>query len=133
VTDNAPFSASAVAVDGHIVIAVTGEIDASTAGRLWSAIEHSLHPDHPLVLDMHKVTFFDASGLRVLLRSQEHCPQLVLRSPSRMIRRVLEATETDQLMTIQTECYEPGGHGATARECHNGRSPARLGQRTTRH
>jgi anti-sigma B factor antagonist len=99
-----PFDVTIVNLHGSVELAVSGEIDLSVSDRLWAAIEHVISPDRPLVLDMHRVTFFDVSGLRVLLQALErldHDPtKLVLRSPSAIVMRVLLVTNTDQLMTI---------------------------------
>ena len=90
--------------DGTVELAVHGEIDASTAGFLGDAIDAAMRPGRPVVLDMQQTTFFDASGLRVLLRVlgrlDRDPTRLVLRSPSRIVLRVLTASQTDQLMTI---------------------------------
>jgi len=99
-----PFDVRTLYLDGDVELAVSGEIDLSVADRLRDAVDPVLSLDRPLVLDMHRVTFFDLSGLRVLLRALErldHDPaKLILRSPSPIILRVLRATRTDQLMTI---------------------------------
>lgn len=45
-----------------------GEVDLSTVDRLRAALEEALASDPRLVIDMSGVTFFDATGLRVLLQ-----------------------------------------------------------------
>jgi len=106
VSDYVPFSVHSVHIDGSRVLALIGEIDISVADRLWAVIEGiTLSPEATLILDMHQVTFFDVSGLRVLLRALErldHNPErLILRSPTPIVRRVLSATDTARLMTIE--------------------------------
>ena len=102
--DELSFDVRTVYLDGEVELAVSGEIDLSVSDRLWRAIDAAISPDRPLVLDMHRVTFFELSGLRALLRALErldHDPaKLVLRSPSAIVLRVLLVTNTDQLMTI---------------------------------
>jgi len=99
-----PFDVKTVYTDGKVELAISGEIDLSVTDQLQSIIDAALSPDRPLVLDMHRVTFFDVSGLRVLLRAFERLDRnpakLVLRSPSAIVLRVLLATSTDELMTI---------------------------------
>ncbi|PRX52930.1 anti-sigma B factor antagonist [Nonomuraea fuscirosea] len=51
-----------------VLVTVAGEIDATNADRLESAIAGALRPGRPLILDLHGVTFMDSSGLHVLLR-----------------------------------------------------------------
>jgi len=50
------------------VLQVDGEIDLSTAGQLRTALEEALTTNPTVVIDMAGVTFFDASGLRVVLQ-----------------------------------------------------------------
>src|SRR5436190_2239971 len=101
-----PFDVTTMHLDGDVQLAVSGEIDLAAAGRFWQDIDEVIAPDRPLVLDMHRVTFFDLSGLRVLLRALERLDgdpaKLVLRAPSAFVLRVLLVTQTDRLMTIQS-------------------------------
>src|SRR3954469_20771000 len=100
-----PFDVKTVYTDGKVELAISGEIDLSVSEQLQSAIDAALSPDRPLVLDMHRVTFFDVSGLRVLLRALErleHNPaKLILRSPSPIVMRVLSVTDTARLMSVK--------------------------------
>jgi len=105
VDSDLPFDVRSVYVDGCVEVAVSGEIDLSVAERLWAALEPLISPDRPLVLDMHRVTFFDVSGLRVLLQAAQRLDgdpdRLILRSPSPMVLRVLYATRADEAVTIR--------------------------------
>jgi|tagenome__1003787_1003787.scaffolds.fasta_scaffold20001870_1 anti-anti-sigma factor len=105
-----PFGVQTLHVDGSAVIAITGEVDVATADRLWDVIEQTLTSGTPLVLDMHGVTFFDVSGLRVLFRALQRLDQqpfsLVLRSPTPIVRLLLDATGASKLMTIQGKNQE---------------------------
>ena len=100
-----PFDVRTVYLDGTVELAVCGEIDLSVTERLWAAIEPVISPDRPLVLDMHRVTFFDVSGLRVLLQAAQRLDgdpdRLILRSPSPIVLRVLYATRADAAFTIK--------------------------------
>jgi anti-sigma B factor antagonist len=100
-----PFDVRTLYVDGSVELAVSGEIDLSVAERLWAAIEPVISADRPLVLDMHRVTFFDVSGLRVLLRAAQRLDgdpdRLILRSPSPIVLRVLYGTRADGAVTLQ--------------------------------
>jgi anti-anti-sigma factor len=53
------------------VLHVVGEIDISTADQLRSALEGALSTDPKAVIDMAGVTFFDAAGLRMVLKVAE--------------------------------------------------------------
>jgi len=103
--DDMPFDVRTLYLDGCVELAVSGEIDLSVSERLWHAIEQVISPDRPLVLDMHRVTFFDVSGLRVLLEASQRLDgdpaRLILRSPSPIVLRVLSATATNEALIIQ--------------------------------
>lgn len=73
------------------VIWVEGEIDLSSADDLRSVLKE--HGTGPLILDASKLTFIDSSGLKVLLEaaaSRNGNGNLILRRPTRTVRRVLE-------------------------------------------
>ncbi|HVM64031.1 MAG TPA: STAS domain-containing protein [Acidimicrobiales bacterium] len=50
------------------VLHIAGEIDISTADQLRTALEEALATDPKVVIDLAGVTFFDATGLRVVLQ-----------------------------------------------------------------
>ena len=52
------------------VVAVAGEVDIDTAPLLE---DHLLGLAGSIRLDMREVTFMDASGVRALVRMQDHC------------------------------------------------------------
>ena len=109
--DDGSFDARVVHLDGQVLVAVSGELDIATVDPLWAAVEEALSPDSPLILDLDRVTFFGAEGVRVLRRALERLDgdpaRLVVRSPNPLIRRVLEVTDTAQLLTIQDVRHEP--------------------------
>jgi len=49
------------------VVGVAGEVDMTTVAQLRAAIDRGMVPNEPLVLDLTRVAFLDASGLRTLL------------------------------------------------------------------
>ena len=79
--------------DGIEILAVSGEIDMSTAARLGRAIDAAAAPDTPLVLDLTEVGFLDSAGARVLAVAEgaasAHGAALLL-VPSEYISRVFE-------------------------------------------
>lgn len=75
------------------VVWIEGEIDMSSAGDLRSALKE--HGSGPLILDVSHLTFMDSSGLHVVLEaaaSRNGNGNLILRGPTRAIRRLLEIT-----------------------------------------
>lgn len=55
-------------IGGFVVVHVTGEVEALTAGRLGDAVTGSLADGRPVVLDLTDVRFLDSAGLSTLLR-----------------------------------------------------------------
>jgi anti-sigma B factor antagonist len=84
------------------VLQVDGEIDLSTADQLRTALEKTLTTHPNAVVDMAGVTFFDASGLRVILQvaaSRNGAGPLPLLN-ARRVARVLELVGLSDLTSI---------------------------------
>ncbi len=74
------------------VVRLAGELDLSTADALSAAIEPFLaSPPDRLCFDVDRLQFLDSSGLAVLVRCSTRVPGVVLRHPSTIVRRVIEA------------------------------------------
>jgi anti-anti-sigma factor len=88
--------------DSCKVVTVRGEIDMDTAGQLIDAITTVAGT---AVVDLSGVTFIDSTGLQGLLRAQKAARQrgddLILRQPSKAVRRVLELTNLIDGFTIE--------------------------------
>lgn len=86
------------------VLTLTGELDPHTAPTLADELE-AVRADGAtsVVLVLSGLTFVDSSGLRVLIAADrslaEAGGQLVLRSPSETVRRLLEITGLDGHLT----------------------------------
>jgi anti-sigma B factor antagonist len=88
---------------GGGLLVVTGDLDLEGRGVLEAAVaEHD--PASGLTIDLAGVEFVDSSGLRALLwatrRAADAGGDLVLRSPTPQLRRVLEITGTMSLFVI---------------------------------
>jgi anti-sigma B factor antagonist len=87
------------------VIEISGEVDLRSAHLITEVVDRvaRYHPSH-VVLDMAKVGFFCAEGLRALLRARATVTaaggQLLLRNPSRQTWRILDLTGTDHLFPV---------------------------------
>ena len=84
------------------LVTVRGEIDMDNAGQLVDAINRV---GGTAVVDLGGVTFIDSTGLKGLLRAQKAARQrgddLILRHPSKAVRRVLEVTGLIDGFTIE--------------------------------
>ncbi len=81
---------------------VDGEIDLSTADQLRTALQKALSTSPKVVIDMAGVTFFDATGLRVVLQlaaSRNGAGPLTLVNAHR-VARVLELVGLSDLSSI---------------------------------
>jgi anti-sigma B factor antagonist len=98
------FAAEVTKGDGEVVVAIRGEIDLVTAPVLWESLVEVLHETKRVVLDLRDTEFIDSTGLGVLVRAlkrlRHHGGDLVLRSPRRNARMILNVTGLDRVMTI---------------------------------
>jgi len=81
---------------GAVVLRAVGEVDIASAPELEDSVNRALTLHRPLVLDLERISFMDASGLRVLalanrLAEKMGAPLTLLR-PSRQVLRVLAIT-----------------------------------------
>jgi len=87
-------------------ITVSGEIDAHSAESFATALEAAGDDVETIVVDLRDVTFMDSSGLRVLVGAQQRSdgggPNLVLRSPSHQIVRLLDLAGLAETFDIQS-------------------------------
>jgi anti-sigma B factor antagonist len=58
-------------VRGHVVVHVTGEVEAMTAERFADAVTAALDEGRPVVVDLTDVAFLDSAGLTALLQVTE--------------------------------------------------------------
>ena len=97
--------AVAVAPDGpgRFVITLAGELDLAAADGFWAELEPLIEPSGVVVLDGTELSFLDSSGLRVLLlanaKAKEVGGKLRLVAPHRAVRRTLELTGANELVT----------------------------------
>ena len=105
------FSTEVETLEGATLIRVRGEIDMATCERLRDAIEPHLGPAQRLVLDFSGVEFMDSSCLKVLVQARGALTadggSLVLRNPSQMARRLLNATELQDMLDDDARDHPP--------------------------
>jgi len=86
-------------------VVLTGEIDLSTARRVREAlIAISNSGETNVVVDMTNVTFMDSTGLSALVgplkRFRSMNGEIVLRSPTKGVRKVLEISGLTRVFSI---------------------------------
>ena len=117
------FLLSADLIDGWAVIALRGELDVATAPILAEVLTTAMDGGaRRLILDLVELGFIDAAGLGVIVgavtRLQAGGGSLTIRSPSPMVRRILDITGLADL----DQSVVPGRRGASER--HEDRSQA---------
>jgi anti-anti-sigma factor len=103
---------------GTARVAVTGEIDLSTAGVLRTKLLNvlsALHP-HRIEVDLAGVTFLDCSGVTVLIvagnaAARTGC-QLRITNPQPIVRRVLDLTGLLDVLTAEFDQAPPAATAA---------------------
>jgi anti-anti-sigma factor len=91
--------------DGVVVLAFAGELDLAMHERFHSLVDDVLSESPNLVVaDLTEAEFMDSTMLRELLRAHssldEAGSRLVVAGPQAPVRRLLELTGTDDLLTV---------------------------------
>jgi anti-anti-sigma factor len=103
--DPAPLEIDVQTTDERTLIALSGELDASTSTYLYAKladleVENALN----VVLDMAKLSFMDSSGLGVIItehtRLKRSGGKLTVYSPSSSVRRLFEITGLTEELDI---------------------------------
>jgi anti-sigma B factor antagonist len=90
--------------DGHVVVALRGELDVSDAAGVEAAIAAVVVPGQSLIIDMSALDFMDCASLAALLRVQglarSFGGDVVLAEPPRRARRLLVLSGQDQAFWV---------------------------------
>ena len=95
------FSASREELGGCILIRVRGAVDMATAGAFLGAL--AADSGQPVVIDLRETTFMDSTGLNALVTARNRGVAIVLRHPSKIVRRTLAVTGLDNAFTIEDD------------------------------
>ena len=103
-------------VGDRAVLDVRGEVDILTAPDLGALVDAVIDQGHRFVsLDLAAVDFMDASGLRVIAgaarRLNPAAGELAIRSPSKMVRRMLDITGLTAVVRLEQERPAPSRLG----------------------
>ncbi len=109
--DEVEFGVEVAHINGETVLAVRGEVDASTSSAFRAAVEEFDGEGGRLVIDLSAVPFMDSSGLSViagtLVRQERAGGSLCIRNPRRQARQILDMSGLDQHLTIDvTEAHD---------------------------
>ena len=106
----APLTARASREGEHVVLHLTGEVDISNSERLRGRFNDLLAPGRAaevrvLVVDLSGLEFLDLTGLQALLDAKaalrRRGSSLVLRAPTRRVRRLLELLDEGGALPVE--------------------------------
>jgi anti-anti-sigma factor len=86
--------------DGVPVVAVTGEVDIATAPLLHAELTNQLAQSPVLVVDLREVTFFDSSGIGVLLAAHRCAADLRVVADRASVLRTLHFSGMDTVFRV---------------------------------
>ena len=90
--------------DERVTVHLAGELDYASAATGHLALARAGARAKEIVLDLSRVVFVDAAGVRFLLSAQRRARaadhRLIVRRPSRSVRRMLELTGARPLLAI---------------------------------
>jgi anti-anti-sigma factor len=106
-------------VDGQVVLALRGEVDALTAPEFGAFFETMIDRGHRTVmLDLVGLRFMDASGLAVIAHGADRLEvlggTLTIRTPAALIRQMLDITGFARLVMLGDRESDDGGLGPVA-------------------
>ncbi|GAB3959986.1 anti-sigma factor antagonist BldG [Actinoallomurus acanthiterrae] len=104
---------------GHTILTISGELDIATTAVLCDRIAAVLDDTTlPVIIDLSRVSFCDASGLTMLLavrrRADAHGCAVALAGPRPNVRKLLRITGLDRVFPIHSTLAQavPGRVGA---------------------
>jgi anti-sigma B factor antagonist len=90
---------------GSVTLDLAGELDLATCGTLRACLEQLDPGFQEVVLDLSRVSFVDSTGLSLFVTAQQEMAarggRLVMRGPCGHVRKVLEVSGVDQVLSVQ--------------------------------
>jgi anti-sigma B factor antagonist len=92
----------------HALVVLAGELDASTAGRLYERFAELARNDvNHVTVNVEGLTFIDSTGISVMVaehkRAESMNGEMILLSPRPVVRRVIEVTGLNHYLNIRPE------------------------------
>jgi anti-sigma B factor antagonist len=86
---------------GTPVVSLSGELDLTNAGRVQSVIGDMIAAGtERLIVEMSELEFMDSSGLALLASVARKVPEIELRGPSPIVRRLIELTGLAEILNV---------------------------------
>ena len=101
--------------DGHVVIALRGELDMLDAANVAAELAAAVARDPDLIIDLTGLDFIDCSALGVLLRVQQLARQadgeLLLAAPQQHVLRLLTLTGMNGVFSVHASAEQAAASG----------------------
>lgn len=101
--------ATIVEIDTHLdptgaqIVVLSGELDSSNAASLQERMAAiAARRPQRLIFDLAGLRFMDSAGIAVLIGTATQVNSVAVRSPSPIIRRVLETTGLSDVLAIES-------------------------------
>lgn len=96
-----PITVKAWAEGDTPVVGLSGELDLTNAERVQSVIGDVVtEGTERLVVEMSKLKFMDSSGLALLASVARKVPEIELRNPSPVVRRLIDLTGLAEILNV---------------------------------
>ena len=99
--------------DGHVVVALRGELDIADAVSVAAALAAVAARDLEIIVDLTGLEFIDSSGVAALARGRKHARlaggDLVLAAPQEQVLRVLTLTRLIEVFPVHPSVDEAAG------------------------
>ena len=99
--------------DGHVVVALRGELDLVDAAGVAAALVTAAAREPKIIVDLAGLEFIDASGVAALARGRTHARRaggdLLLAAPRQPVLRVLAVTQLVDDFCVHASVEEAAG------------------------
>jgi len=112
--------------NGHIVVALRGELDVTDAASVAATIAAAAARHLEVIVDLAGLDFIDSSGVAALARGRMHARQagvdVVLAAPQQRVLRVLTLTRLIEVFPVHASVDEAadGAGAGRAQHCSEG-------------
>jgi anti-sigma B factor antagonist len=104
--------------DGHIVVALRGELDVADAVSVATALAELAARNLEIIVDLAGLDFIDSSGVAALARGRKHARlaggDLLLAAPQQQVLRVLILTRLIEVFPVHASVAEAAGQARHA-------------------
>ena len=105
--------------DGHVVVALRGELDLVDAADVAAALAAAVAREPRIIVDLAGLEFIDCSGVAALARGRRHARQaggdLLLAAPQQRVLRVLAITRLAGEFSVHASVEEAAGSAGRSR------------------